>query len=76
MADTRIVKLGRQDAINAIKGTETVSYQHGCWNPYETRKTSDVIEIIKDLRGCPYGADVWKHGDTYRVSIPCASDMW
>ena len=76
MADTMIVKLRRQEAIDAIKGTETVFYHHGCWNTPVERKTSEVIETIKDLRACPYGADVWKYKDTYIVCIPCESDMW
>lgn len=76
MADTRIVKLGRQEAIDVIKDTESVSYQHGCFNPWIKRQTWEVIDVIKDPRSCPYGADVWKHGDTYHVCIPCASDMW
>lgn len=75
MAGTMIVKLGRQEAIDVIKNTESVSYQHGYYNPCIKRQTWEVIDVIKDPRSCPYGADVWKHGNTYLVLVPCKSDM-
>lgn len=71
---TLICKLGRQEAIDIISGTERVHYRHGVWNEYYMRDTAAVIESI---RSSGYGADVFRDkAGAYYVSIPCDSDMW
>ena len=70
-----ICELRFSEAIEAIKGTDTVMYKHGVWNPYEKRKTE---KVIKSIENSGYGADVKYNEETnqYYVSIPCDSDMW
>lgn len=77
MVDKRIVKLGREEVVNAIKGTEWVMYQRGVWNSYRKCKTNEVAEIVMDINACGYGADVYQGDDgMLYVSVPVASDMW
>ena len=77
MVKDRIVKLGREEAVKAITGTEWVMYKRGIWNQYTKRKTNEVIDIIMNIYACSYGADVYKGNDgVLYVSVPVASDMW
>ena len=71
---TLICKLGRQEAIDIISGTECVQYRHGVWNKYNV---CDTATVIKSIRNSGYGADVFRDtAGVYYVSIPCDSDMW
>lgn len=70
----RIVTLGYQEAVDAIKGVSMVMYRHGVWNKYEPLSTEKASKAIMTSG---YGADVYRDdvGGFY-VSIPCDSDMW
>lgn len=72
---TQVCRLQFKKAAEAIEGTETVWYKHGVWNPYEKRRTEDVI---KRIMKSGYGADVCKDEETgqFYVEIPCDADMW
>ena len=75
MARKDLCVLQREGAIEAIKGTDTVHYKHGVWNPYKIVSTEYAIKAI-DESG--YGADVSieeETGELY-VAVPCDSDMW
>ena len=74
MNDTRLVRLGREKAVELIKDEKVVKFQRGIWNEWEERKPEDVIPIILDTR--LYGADVWLRDGVYYVSCPVSSDMW
>ena len=72
----RIVTLGYQEAVDAIKGTSMVMYRHGVWNKYEPLS---VEKASKAIMASGYGADVYMDEDKpdqFYVSIPCDSDMW
>ena len=70
----RIVTLGYQEAVDAIKGVSTVMYRHGVWNKYEPLSTE---KASKAIMASGYGADVCKdEGGQFYVSIPCDRDMW
>ncbi len=69
-----IVKLGREKAVEVIKDAEYVMFRRGVWNPYEKRKTSEIIPTILDTR--LYGADVSLENGVFYVSCPVSSDMW
>jgi uridine phosphorylase len=53
---TRVVELGFDKAINAIKGQATVMFRSGVWNNYNQVTTEYAIERIKNSG---YGADVF-----------------
>ena len=72
--DTRIVKLGREKAVELIKNAEYVMFRRGVWNDYERRKPEEIIPTILDKR--LYGADVWLRDGVFYVSCPVSSDMW
>ena len=44
----RIVTLGREEVVNAIKDTEWVMYRRGVWNSYSKRKTDEVAKIVME----------------------------
>lgn len=53
----RIIVLGREKAVDAIKDTDTVMYRHGVWNEYYKTKTENAI---KSIENSGYGADVYR----------------
>lgn len=69
----QIVKLGRKTAIDAIQGARQVYLKCGVWNPYEA---ASIEKATGKIARSGYGADVFKDGDDYYVSIPSDSDMW
>lgn len=70
----RIIMLGREKAIDAIKDADTVMYRHGVWNEYYKTKTENAI---KSIENSGYGADVYRDGNgILYVSVPCERDMW
>lgn len=70
----RIITLGREKAVDAIKDADTVMYRHGVWNEYYKTTTE---KAIKSIENSGYGADVYRdeYGVLY-VSVPCERDMW
>jgi len=70
-----LCSLGRKEAIDLIRETETVMYKHGVWNSYEKKSTEDVIRKIE---ASGYGADVRINYGTgvYYVCTPAQADMW
>ena len=73
MERRRIVTLGKEEAVNAIKDTAMVMYKHGVWNKYEPIATE---KAIKSIVNSGYGADVYEDDKWLYVAIPCDSDMW
>ena len=70
----RIVTLGYQEAVDAIKGVSTVMYRHGVWNKYKPIPTE---KASKAIMASGYGADVYMDDKgCFYISIPCDSDMW
>jgi hypothetical protein len=72
---TRVVELGFDAAIEAIKNEKTVMFRSGVWNDY---KPVPVESAINSIKRSGYGADVsFDHGTaTFYVSIPSSGDMW
>lgn len=72
---TRVVELGFDKAIEAIKNEKNVMFRSGVWNNYNLVTVDFAIQRIKN---CGYGADVFfDHGTaTFYVSIPSSGDMW
>ena len=70
----RIIVLGREKAVDAIKDADTVMYRHGVWNEYCKTTTENAI---KSIENSGYGADVYRDADgVLYVSVPCERDMW
>lgn len=70
----KIVSLGREKAVDAIKAFDAVEYQASCWSE---RHIVGVEYVIKRIMNSGYGADVWEKDDgTLLVCTPSASDMW
>ena len=72
---TRVVDLGFDKAIEAIRGQKKVMLRSGVWNQYNLVTEEYAIERIKNSG---YGADVRYDERTgvYYVSIPTSGDMW
>ena len=72
---TRIVELGFDKAIEAIKNEKTVMFRSGVWNNYNLVTAEFAIQRIKNSG---YGADVSYDASTgtYYVSVPSSGDMW
>lgn len=72
---TRVVDLGFDEAINAIKHQKNVMFRSGVWNDYNLVTVEYAIQRIQNSG---YGADVSydETTDKYYVSIPSSGDMW
>ena len=72
---TRIVDLGFDEAIEAIKNQKNVMFRSGVWNSYNLVTVDYAIQRIKNSG---YGADVSYDENTgkYYVSVPSSGDMW
>lgn len=72
---TKIVELGFDKAINAIKDQKNVMFRSGVWNDYNLVTTEFAIQRIKNSG---YGADIFynEKDGRYYVSIPSSGDMW
>lgn len=69
-----ICRLGRKDAIKAIKYEDKVYLKTGIWNEYELMDREEAEFFIKNSE---IGADVRvNEKGEYYVSCPYASDMW
>ena len=42
----RIIMLGREKAVDAIKDADTVMYRHGVWNEYCKTTTENAIKSL------------------------------